>query len=327
MVAQSRKVGVCLGDTLGDYGFGEDHPFSNQRYHAFTDELARRDLIFQVEHIDPILASEDLLQLFHTPEYIARIAYCSTTGEGTLDAFGDTPSYLGVFEDGLRVVGSVIGATDQVMQGQLRRAFIPIAGLHHAMPDTTAGFCVFNDIGVAIRHVQKEYGLTRVAYVDIDAHHGDGLFYPFESDPTVIFADIHEDGEYVFPRTGFAHEIGLGEAKGKKLNRSLLPLQGDAEFFVHWAEVEAFLDAQQPEIIFFQAGCDGLSGDPLAHLHYSLKVHEQVTKSLCALAERHAQGRLVAVGGGGYNLYNLARAWGTVVQGLLDAPMPSSRRE
>lgn len=316
---QSNKIGVCIDDALSHYGFGDDHPFSNHRYFAFVDELARRDLMYQVYPFETQLSDDEHLVLFHDKAYINRIKNASLTGEGVLDECGDTPVYIGIYEDGLRVVGSVVKATHAMMKGEYKRIFIPIAGLHHAMPDKTAGFCIFNDVGIAINVLKNDYNLTKIAYVDIDAHHGDGLYYPFEADETVIFADIHEDGRYVFPRTGFDHEIGIGKAEGKKINRALVPLNGDTEFFVHWQEILAFLHEQKPEFIFFQAGCDGISGDPLAHLHYSLKVHEQVTKDLCEIADLYAGGKLIAVGGGGYNLHNLARAWGSVVNQLLES--------
>lgn len=319
-MAGSRNVCLYLGEELGRYGFGDDHPFGEDRIHAFMDEMHRRDLDYQVRIYDSVAATEAQLLLFHTPAYVAKVKACSETGEGMLD-YGDTPAYKGVFEHASHVVGAVLDATRRIMAGEARRGFVPIAGLHHAMPDTAAGFCVFNDVGIAIKILQQEYGLERIAYVDIDAHHGDGLFYPFESDPRVIFADIHEDGRYNFPNTGFSHEVGKGEAKGRKLNIPLLPLSGDQEFLMMWDKVEGFLREWRPQFVFMNCGADGLDGDPLAHLHYSQRAHQRAARGLCAIAEEFAEGRLLGVGGGGYDLRNVGRAWATVVNAFVEAPM------
>jgi acetoin utilization protein AcuC len=319
-MARSRVVGVYTGDELGNYGFGDEHPFGEDRIHAFWDEMHRRQLEFQVRVFNPVKACEADLRRFHTPEYVDKVKTLSTTGEGMLD-YGDTPAYKGVFDDASFVVGTVLDAVHKLMNNEMRRAFVPIAGLHHSMPDTAAGFCVFNDAGIAIKVLQDLFGLTRIAYVDIDAHHGDGVFYPFEDDPGLIFADIHEDGRYTFPQTGFSHEIGKGAAKGRKLNIPLLPLSYDEDFLLMWEKVEAFLREWQPEFIIVNCGADGLDGDPLAHLHYSPRVHTKAAESLCHIAEEFSQGRILAVGGGGYDLRNVGKAWTAVIAAFLEAPM------
>ena len=321
VVPRSRVVSLHIGDALGRYGFGDDHPFGADRMNAFMDEMHRRQLDFQVRYHDPVAASTEDLLLFHTSEYVSKVQHLSELGEGELD-YGDTPAYQGVFEDASHVVGTVVDAARRLMAGESRRAFVPIAGLHHSMPDTAAGFCVFNDVGVAIHILKREFGLERIAYVDIDAHHGDGLFYPFEEDPAVIFADIHEDGRYNFPASGFPHEVGKGPAKGRKLNIPLLPRSSDDDFLMMWEKVMGFLEERQPQFIILQCGADGLTGDPLAHLHYTAYAHQKAARDLCRLAEDCAEGRLLAVGGGGYDLRNVGKAWTAVVDAFIDSPMP-----
>lgn len=318
-MAQSRAVAVYTGEELGRYGF-EDHPFGEDRIHAFWDEMLIRNFDYQVRVLCPDRATEEQLCLFHTAAYIEKVKIYSEIGEGLLD-YGDTPAYKGVFEDAATVVGTVIDAARKIMADEVRRVFVPIAGLHHSMPDTAAGFCVFNDVGVAIKILQQEYGLERIAYVDIDAHHGDGVFYPYESDPTLIFADIHEDGRYNFPQTGFSHEIGKGEAKGRKLNIPLLPLSGDDDFMMMWDKVEDFLRQWEPQFVIMNCGADGLNGDPLAHLHYSPRAHSRAARGLCEIAEEFAEGRILGVGGGGYDLRNVAKAWTAVIDSFLETPM------
>ena len=165
----------------------------------------------------------------------------------------------------------------------------------------------------------RRYGLKRVAYIDIDAHHGDGVFYGFEDDPDVLFADLHEDGRFLYPGTGAAEETGKGAAEGTKLNIPMLPGAGDEEFDEAWQLVEAYLDGAAPEFIIMQCGADSLEGDPITHLRYSEEAHAHAAKRLCKLADRHCGGRIVGTGGGGYNRKNLARAWTRVVQSFANA--------
>lgn len=311
----TKPVYVFRGDALARYGFGEDHPFGNDRHDVFHAELDAQSMGDAVHYAAPSRCSGDELALFHTPDHIERVARASTRGDGFLDQ-GDTPAFPGVFEAACNVVGSTVSAADAVMAGTARRAFVPIAGLHHATRDAAAGFCVFNDCGVAIEHLRQNHGLTRIAYVDIDAHHGDGVFYGFESDPVVVFADLHEDGRFLYPGTGSALETGTGEATGTKLNIPLPPGAGDDHFMTAWSDVEAHIDAAEPEFILLQCGADSLAGDPITHLEFTEEAHAFAAQRLCVLADRHCAGRIVATGGGGYDRRNLARAWTRVVQAL-----------
>jgi acetoin utilization protein AcuC len=310
-------VRVYHGEALAAYGFGHGHPFGSDRLSAFWNEAQRRGLDRQVEVCAPTSCTEDDLARFHTRDYIARVRAQSRTGEGYLD-YGDTPAFPGVYEAANHVVGSVLDAVAAVLDGKCRRAFVPIAGLHHARRDAAAGFCVFNDLGVAIETLRAVHGIRRVAYVDIDAHHGDGVFYAFEGDADLIFADIHEDGRFLYPGTGAATETGKGVARGTKLNIPLPPEAGDTEFFAAWEKVETFVRAGRPEFILLQAGADSLDGDPITHLRYSAAAHAHAAARLCRLADEFCAGRLLATGGGGYHRANLASAWCAVVAAMLE---------
>jgi acetoin utilization protein AcuC len=172
---------------------------------------------------------------------------------------------------------------------------------------------------VVIDTLRKQYHLERIAYVDIDVHHGDGLYYPYESDPELIVADIHEDGMFLYPGTGASEEQGTGDAAGTKLNIPMQPGAGDAQFFKEWERVIPFLRRHKPEFIVFQCGADSLAGDPLAHLKYSPAAHAYAAKSLCELANDMAQGRIMGFGGGGYDRRNLALAWNAVLKEFVTA--------
>jgi acetoin utilization protein AcuC len=213
----SDPVLVYKGDALAAYGFGDPHPFGIDRHDVFHRELAEAGLDDAIAYRDPRRASVDELLLFHTAEYIDKVSRMSQEGRGYLDE-GDTPAMPGIFDAASDVVGTTLSAVDAIMFGEAKRAFIPIAGLHHAARGAAAGFCVFNDCGVAAEYLRARHGIQRVAYVDIDAHHGDGVFYGFEDDPDLIFADVHEDGRFLYPGTGAAEETGTGRARGRSPN-------------------------------------------------------------------------------------------------------------
>ena len=314
----SDPVLVYKGDEIAAYGFGDPHPFGTDRHDVFHRELAEAALDDAIRYMPPRRASVDELLLFHMPEYIDKVSRMSKEGRGYLDD-GDTPALPGIFDAACDVVGTTLAAVDAVMHGEAKRAFVPIAGLHHAARDRAAGFCVFNDCGVAAEYLRQRHGLSRIAYVDIDAHHGDGVFYGFADDPDLIFADIHEDGRYLYPGTGAAEETGTGRARGTKLNVPLAPGADDAEFRMAWRQVEAYLDAAEPEFIIFQCGADSLEGDPITHLCFSEQAHADAAATLCRLADKHCGGRLIGAGGGGYNRQNIARAWTRVVQAFVEA--------
>ena len=318
---QPLPVLVYRGEEIARYGFGDPHPFGLDRHDVFHDELETEGLGNSIRFAAPRQASVDQLLLFHTADYIDLVSHKSQEGRGYLDG-GDTPALPGIFDAASSVVGTTLAAVDAIMHGDAKRAFVPIAGLHHAARDRAAGFCVFNDCGVAAEYLREFYGLERVAYVDIDAHHGDGVYYGFEDDPGIAFADIHEDGRYLYPGTGAESETGSGRARGTKLNIPLAPGAGDAEFRRAWARVEAYLDSVRPEFILFQCGADSLAGDPITHLSFTEEAHAEAAAALCRIANRHCDGRIVGTGGGGYNRRNLARAWTRVVRSFVEADAP-----
>lgn len=304
------------GELLATYGFGDGHPFGRNRLDMFwqaaqTQQLDQRALI-----MPPTSCDEGELLRFHTEAYIKRVQTQSATGTGFLDC-GDTPAFPGIYEAGCAIVGTAVDATRRIMAHEFQRAFIPIAGLHHARRNEAGGFCVFNDCGVVIELLRQTYDLERIAYVDIDAHHGDGVFYSFESDPHVVFVDFHEDGRYLYPGTGDASETGTGSATGTKLNIPMPPGADTTAFMGRWEAAEAFLDAAKPQFILLQCGADSIAGDPITHMAYDESAHAHAARQLRQLADRHADGRLLAMGGGGYNLANIAKAWCAVVKELL----------
>jgi acetoin utilization protein AcuC len=311
------QVGVCNDALQARYGFGDGHPFGNDRFDAFWREACSRGIDKKTLPIAARCATRRELEAFHAGSYLDFIVRRSQRG-GYLDG-GDTPALPGIFEAASLVVGAALNAVAGVMAGDYRRAFVPIAGLHHAGRGHAAGFCVLNDIGVTIEHLRHEQGIRDIAYVDIDAHHGDGVFYAYDADPHLFFADMHEDGRFLYPGTGRADETGSGPAAGTKLNIPMAPGADDAEFNLAWEHVERYLREQRPQFILFQCGADSIEGDPITHLRYSPAAHRHAATRLCALADEFCGGRIVGMGGGGYNRRNLALAWSGVVEAFLVA--------
>jgi len=315
--AVDQQVSLYVGEALGRYGFPHGHPLGMDRQGVFFRETVARGLDRRVAVVASAApATRAALERFHTPAFVEKVANAERDGLEILDQ-GDTPVFPGVFETSATVVGAALHGLATVMNGQVKRTFQPIGGLHHAGRDHAAGFCVFNDLGVVIETLRSVYGIRRVAYVDIDVHHGDGVFYAFEDDPDVIIADIHEEGRSLYPGTGAAGETGKGAAEGSKLNLPLAAGSGDAEFFLAWQRVVTHLQRHRAEFYVFQCGADGLKGDPLAHLEYTPAVHAHAARSLRTLAESQARGRLMAFGGGGYHRPNIAAAWNNVLAELL----------
>lgn len=308
----SDKVQLYVGDALGRYGFPDGHPFGPDRQDAFWKEAEKQGLPKKVDLCGPREATREEIERFHKHEHVERVRVLSHEGYGSID-YGDTPAYPGVYDAAANVVGAALKGLEQVMSGEASRTFQPIGGLHHARRAGAAGFCVFNDCGVVIDTLRSVYGVKRVAYVDIDVHHGDGLYYPFEEDADFVYADIHEDGRFLYPGTGHDYERGKGAGEGTKLNIPMEPGAGDAAFLGAWERVVEHLRAHKPEFIVFQCGADSLAGDPLAHLQYTPKAHAHAARSLCGLANEMCGGRIMGFGGGGYNRGNLAAAWCAVL--------------
>ena len=307
---------VYAGEALARYGFGDGHPFGPDRFYAFWRAFQAKGLEQQCQVLSPVLGERDDLLLFHTPEYIDRVAQMCAQGWGMLDP--DTPVFDGAFEAALTVVGTVLDAVNRLVNGVEQGAFVPIAGLHHARRNGSAGFCIFNDCGIAIEALRRRYGIQRIAYVDIDAHHGDGVFYSYEADPELLLVDLHQDGRTLYPGTGHAYETGKGVAAGTKMNIPLPPGADDRHFFARWPEIAEFIAAGAPEFILLQCGADSIAGDPLTSLSFSSAVHQHAAKELSGIARRVGAKGLLGVGGGGYNRTNIAIGWTAVVQGMLE---------
>ncbi len=308
---------VYLGDELARYAFGDNHPFGPLRHRAFSKALYKKALDQNVDILKPVTATQKVLELFHEHEYIEKVKNMSKFGGGFLDQ-GDTPAFIGMYQAALTVAGTVCNAIDRLVNKEYTRAFIPIAGLHHARRHIAAGFCVINDCGIAIEYLRRKHNINRIAYIDIDAHHGDSVFYSFENDPDLIFVDFHEDGHFLYPGTGNITETGNCDAEGTKLNIPMPPGAGNELFMKLWPRAEEFIRTSKPEFILIQCGADSIYDDPITHMAYTEHVHKHAVTNVCRIANEFCGGHMVALGGGGYNLDNIAKTWTAVVSAMID---------
>jgi acetoin utilization protein AcuC len=299
---------VVLDERLRLYSF-PNHPFNAKRYDAFV-EAFKQSQLFSIRSIKARKASKEELLLFHTESYIDFVKRKSNEGYGLLD-YGDTPAFKGCYEAACYVVGAVLNAIDEALSKK-ENGFVPIAGLHHAYSNRASGFCIFNDVCVGINYLKRK-GIEKILYFDLDAHHGDGVFYSFEDDPNVIIVDFHQMPLY--PGTGAKEEIGKDKAKGTKLNIPLAPGSNDDDFKNAIKEAEDFLKNFKVNFIIFQAGVDSMANDALASLQFK-KAHSMATEFLLKYA-KSCKAHVLACGGGGYSIDNIKDGWMQVVRTMV----------
>ena len=304
---------VMWSDELLAYDLG-DHPLDPIRL-ELTIALARDLGILDrpgVSVVAPSPVDEQLLLRVHDPSYVEAVKqapedpYFAGYGLNT----PDNPVFPGMHEASALVTGASVAAAEAVWSGSARRAVNIAGGLHHAMRDRAAGFCVYNDPAVAIQRL-LELGATRVAYVDIDVHHGDGVQEIFWDEPRVLTISLHETPLALFPGTGFPHETGGPRAPGRAVNVALPPGTDDAAWLrAFHAVVPSVLRAFQPEVLVTQCGADSYVLDPLADLRLTVDGQRAAHLALRDLAEELCDGRWVAMGGGGYALVEgVPRSW------------------
>jgi acetoin utilization protein AcuC len=304
------KTALVHSEEWRRFDYGPEHPLRMERLGLTWRLIEAYGLTSgpKVKVLTPEAASIDTVARFHSRDYI-EILRAVSAGDWVPQAAryglgaGDNPIFPGLWEAAALSAGGSVCASRLVLDNEVTRAFHFAGGLHHAMPDRASGFCYVNDAVLAIMELRRRD--WKVAYVDIDAHHGDGVQFAFYADPRVLTISSHERGDRLFPGTGFVEEMGEGEGLGYSVNLPLQPYTDDAVYEPAFeAVVPQLLRAFEPDVVVLQLGIDSHRTDPLTHLAWTVQGFAKIVSRLLALSPR-----VVALGGGGYDLPNVARAW------------------
>ncbi|MCC6831099.1 MAG: acetoin utilization protein AcuC [Thermoleophilia bacterium] len=326
------RTAFVTSEATAAYDLGDEHPLSPLRRLLAVDLMRAYGLLDWpgVYTVEPHPATRAQIERSHAPAYVKAVERMSANpmlahgfeaAQWGLAPGGDTPAFPGMYEAAALVCGASVAAAMEVWEGRADQAFSAGGGLHHAFANKAAGFCIFNDPAVAI-HALLDAGAERVAYIDVDVHHGDGTQWIFYEDPRVLTCSVHESGRYLFPGTGSLAERGVGEATGTAVNVPLPPYAGDAPYLRAVEEVicPAVLDFA-PEVIVTQDGADPHHQDPLAHLQVTMAAFPRLYRSLHQLAAQACDGKWIALGGGGYNTDVVPRAWTMLLAEMVGAEL------
>lgn len=320
---EKKRPLLVYSEALDHYSFGPFHPMGPRRVRLAMHLAEALGVLEHFDIMEPPPARDRLLRLVHSDEYLAALASGEPQPElGIGDA--DHPLVPELPRVAARVVSATVAAVEEVWEGRYDRAANIAGGLHHAHEGSMSGFCMFNDAAVAIKWL-LDRGATRVAYLDLDAHHGDGVEKIFWDDPRVLTISVHESGLHLFPGTGFANEIGGQRALGTAVNVALPRHTTDLDWLraVHGI-IPPLLQVFKPEIIISQHGADAHRADPLADLDLSMDAMARAYRSVASWADRFARGKWVAIGGGGYLRDSAARAWTHTLAAMADLPLDAA---
>lgn len=294
-----------------------------------TERLCRELGVFDLPHLStvvPVVAEDAVLHSVHDREYVDAVHAASDQGTPS-ETHGlgteDTPVFEGMHTGAARIAGGTVQLADALADGTAVRAVNFAGGMHHAARARAGGFCIYNDAALAIMRL-LERGASRVVYIDVDAHHGDGTQDIFYDDPRVMTISMHQSGVSLYPGTGYPNEIGTGQADGTSVNIAVPEGTGDSGFLrAFHAVVPPLVRAFDPEVIVSQHGCDSHSADPLSDLQLSIDAQRQLALDVGHLADEHCEGRWIATGGGGYSVIDVVpRAWTHLTAVVADQPVP-----
>ncbi len=326
----SGAVGLVVAPGARRYDHGPQHPLRPERVLLTWELLAATglDAAPGVTVLGAEPSDDATIGLVHTPAFIDATRRAGHGEDGDWRRFGygpgDNPIFADMHEAAALVCGATVAAAREVVEGRALHAFNAAGGLHHAMAGNASGFCVYDDPAVGIAWMLG-HGVERIAYVDVDVHHGDGVQAAFAADPRVLTVSIHEYAPEVgfFPGTGSASERGSGAGEGSVLNVPLAPGTGDDAWLAALrGAVLPAVRAYAPDVLVTQLGCDTHHTDPLAHLRLTTRAYREAAAELHQLAHAAAGGRWVAMGGGGYQWASVVpRAWTTYFAEMADAPV------
>jgi acetoin utilization protein AcuC len=309
---EAQRPVVVWGEAVRGYDFGPGHPLTPRRFGPGMDLLRE---VGADRFLEPFEATDAQVERLHDPRYVRQVRSFSDHPDQPPDRGigpGDCPPFHGMHEASATIVGGSIAGVEAILRGDAEHAFNPAGGLHHAMRGHASGFCIYNDVALAVA-AARDAG-HRVLYVDLDVHHGDGTQALFWDDPNVLTLSVHENGQALFPGSGFLEETGGPQAPGTAVNVPLEPYSGDASWLAAVERaVPALADAFRPTFLVSQDGCDSHALDPLAHLRVTTAGYARAARLLDRVAHLHCDGRWFATGGGGYDAYGVVpRSWAMV---------------
>jgi acetoin utilization protein AcuC len=326
----SGPVVLVYGDALMKHQLSDEHPLQPIRVKLAVELIRSTGLIEHSHLVPPRPATIGELELVHSPEYVDLVRKLSDPEQRrqvsphAIDSAGfasaDNPISDALHDGTAVVVGASLVAAEAIQNGAALHAFSPSGGLHHAHRDRASGFCTYNDAAIACQWL-KQRG-HRVAYVDVDVHHGDGVEGIFQSDPDVLTISLHESGRWLFPGTGFPEDVGVGKGKGFAANMPFVPYTWDEPWLLAFDKVvPALLRRFKPTVLVTQDGCDSHHLDPLAHLANTTRIWPHVGRVFHELAHELCEGRWLALGGGGYAIYEVVpRAWTLLFAEMVERP-------
>ena len=311
-------TGLVYHPAYLEHDMGMGHPESPNRLRAIMQQLEQSGTLAKVTRIEPRKVEDEWITQVHSIAYLARLKDQAPVG-GRVSLDPDTSMSPGSLTAAYLAVGGVLAAVDAIMAGQVEHVFCAVRPPgHHAEAGRAMGFCLFNNVAIAARYVQRKYGVTRVLIVDWDVHHGNGTQHSFEDDPSVLFFSTHQYPHY--PGTGRASERGTGAGEGLTINVPMEAGEGDDEYraIFHKTLVPA-ADKFKPEFVIISAGFDAHKDDPLASMGLTEQGYAELTGIVSSIAARHAQGRIISSLEGGYNLTALAASVDAHITALLHA--------
>jgi acetoin utilization protein AcuC len=324
----SPRAAVVWTPDLLAYDLGGEHPLDPVRLDLTMRLATELGVLEGVETLVPQPAPDSEIQRVHVPSYLTAVKSAPEAPFGVGHGLGtdDNPIFWGMHEASALVCGGTLAAAREIAEGRAERAVSIAGGLHHAMRDRAAGFCVYNDCAIAISWL-LDHGFERIAYVDVDVHHGDGVQAAFAADPRVLTISLHQHPLTLWPHTGWPGEIGEGEAAGTAVNLPMPPGTTDPGWLRAFeAVVPSLLRAFGPQVLVTQCGADSHREDPLADLALSVDGHREIYRRLRDLAGETAGGRWLATGGGGYGLFRVVpRSWTHLIATVLDRDVPADR--
>ncbi|MGQ4875993.1 MAG: acetoin utilization protein AcuC [Promethearchaeia archaeon] len=332
------KVGLVYSEDFKKYNFGPSHPLRPLRLELTFSLMEKLGLLKNkcLKIIKPRMVTDEELKWVHAPEYIDAVKKLSENPNnnsvlGYLYGLGpgDNPIFKGMYEASALICGASLIAAETLWNNEdFNICFNFSGGLHHAMRNRASGFCIFNDIAVAIEKLKRLKKDIRIAYLDIDCHHGDGVQWLYYDDPNVLTISFHESGKFLFPGTGDTKERGEGKGKNFAINFPLLPGTSNKMYLKLFRRcVPKILELYNADVLITQLGVDTHLNDPLTQLGLSISIHKDLAQTIKTCAKEFCNNKWLALGGGGYLMTVVPRAWTIYLGKMLDVELPKDLPE